>query len=194
MRKLVAILIPVVLLSMLGLFYVLQPNKTDLGPTYAVNAEINASYQAENSTVNFAVTDGVLSTWTDDSGGDLVFTSENFSSNTEEISSNLTVKGYGEKNKEGLWATSPEKFLGLTLPTSALTTLPVEENETVEITGVENGDQIFLYRKEDEYSLLAEMKITENTVKRGVWATNLEMPEYVRKNRNSSEQNKSSAR
>jgi len=192
MEKLKTGAILILLLSIVGLFYVLQPSRTAFGPTYAVNAEIDTSYWSENSTVAFTVTDGILSTYKDESGGTLVFTSENFSKNTAKINSNLTVKGYGEKSSKGLWAMPPEKFLGITLPTSALTTLPVEENETVEITGIENSDQIFMYRKEGEYKLLAEIEIRENSVKRGFWAIDHEIPEYVRKNKNSTEPNRSS--
>ncbi|MFB6241503.1 MAG: hypothetical protein ABEJ36_01725 [Candidatus Nanosalina sp.] len=35
--------------------------------------------------------------------------------------------------------------------------------------GIENGEKIFLYRKEENYDLIAELKISGNSTKRKFW-------------------------
>lgn len=148
--------------------------------TFAPNVEIETSYEPGKEVVKISVVNGSFPSYTDDRGGDLILTAENFSGE-EKISSNLKIRGYGRKNSNGYWAEYREKFFHISFPGPALTGLPVEENEYVKIlsdgtdldgdgkAGIENGEKIFLYRKEKNYDLIAELKISGNSTKRKFW-------------------------
>lgn len=156
------------------------------------DANLSTTYHPGEETLEIHIESGSFPIYIQDSGG-LVLTTENFGRESKKIGSNLTIKGYGNRNTEGHWAGHRKELPVITIPGPALTGLPVEENESVKILsdgsdidgdgneGVENEERVFLYREETAYNeeessyrMIAELKISNNATSRGYWSTDEE--------------------
>ncbi|MFB6241502.1 MAG: hypothetical protein ABEJ36_01720 [Candidatus Nanosalina sp.] len=106
------ILIAGVLAAVLAaVFLAVQPHRYRFSGTFAPDAEIKTSYEPGKEVVKISVVNGSFPSYTDDSGGDLVLTAENFSEK-EDVCSNLTIRGYSDKNSHGYWAEYRRNFSG----------------------------------------------------------------------------------